>query len=193
MIRPCSSCSPPSLPLPTCTPQLPPWPLRRPRRSRISQNTSPIPDPTGSSAPPGAAKRALIRRYLELDGIRQQIDSGSFLDRFAYPGGPLAGALAAGYGQTSFREAFTIPKAALLRAYAPRLHVWQREYESHVDQEYSEAEVRQIVVFLESNAGRRFVTGEQRIQAYVGTNTEKLLERILRQAEADLRGSPPQD
>jgi hypothetical protein len=137
--------------------------------------------------PPTPAKLALIQRYLRLTGTQQRIDSGSFLGRFTLPGGPLAQALMERQPEVSFRDMFAIPIAALRRAYEPHRHVWQEEYERHVNWEYTEDELRQIVAFLESDAGRHFLEGEWRMNAYVDTNTEELLEQIIREAEASLR------
>lgn len=93
----------------------------------------------------------------------------------------------------AFLDVFRIPMDALRRAYEPHRHVWQEAYESHVNWEYSEEELRQIVAFLESPAGRHFLTGEWRMNAYVGTNVEELLEQIIRQAERELRGARQQE
>lgn len=138
---------------------------------------------------PSPAKLALIRRYLQLNGTQRQIDTGSFLDRYAFPHGVLAQAMAARGGRATLRDMFTVPMDALRRAYAPHRQVWQQEYERHLNWEYSEDQLRQIVAFLESDAGRHFLVGEWRMNAYVGTGTEELLEQIVREAEASLRGS----
>jgi hypothetical protein len=121
--------------------------------------------------------------------MQRRIDTGSFLERFAMPGGPLTEAVEAGRERISFRELFEIPMAALRRAYEPHRHVWQEEYERHLNWEYTEDELRQIVSFLESDAGRHYLEGEWRMNAYIGTNTEDLLEQIIREAEADVRSS----
>lgn len=141
--------------------------------------------------PPSASKLDLIRRYLRVTGLQRRIDTGSFLERFAMPGGRLTKAVAAGRDTISFRDAFRIPMAALLRAYEPHRHVWHEEYERHLNWEYTEDELLQIVSFLESDAGRHYLEGEWRMNAYIGTNTEDLLEQIVREAEADVRSSSP--
>jgi hypothetical protein len=137
--------------------------------------------------PPSPAKLELIRRYLRLTGTQQRIDSGSFLQPIAVPGGPLSQPMVELQPDVSFRDMFTIPMAALLRAYQPHRHVWQEEYERHVNWEYGEDELRQIVAFLGSGAGQHFLEGERRMNAYVGTNTEELLEQIVSEAQAILR------
>lgn len=141
--------------------------------------------------PPSPAKLELIRRYQRLTGMQRQIDRGSFLERFAIPGGPLTEAVSSRGGTVTLRDMFELPMAALRRAYEPHRHVWQEEYERHLNWEYTEDELRQIVAFLESDVGQHFLTGEWRMSAYVGTNTEELLEQIVRQAEAELRSSIP--
>lgn len=141
--------------------------------------------------PPSAAKRELIRAYLRLTGLQRRIDSGSFLEPHAFPGGLLTQAMTARGGQVTFRDMFEIPMAALRRAYEPHRHVWQEEYERHLNWEYTEDELRQIVAFLDSAAGRHFLEGQWRMNAYVGTNTEDLEQQIVRDAEAELRSGAP--
>lgn len=143
--------------------------------------------------PPSPAKLELIRRYLRLTGTQRRIDSGSFLERYAFPGGRLSEAMAERGGEITFHDLFDIPMAALRRAYEPHRQVWQEEYERHVNWEYTEDELREIVAFLETNAGRHFLDGEWRMNAYVGTNTEELLEQIIREAEASVRSAERQD
>jgi len=139
--------------------------------------------------PPSATKLELIRRYLQATGMQRRIDTGSFLERFAMPGGPLTEAATTGRSEISFRDLFEIPMAALRRAYEPHRHVWQEEYERHLNWEYTEDELRQIVAFLESDTGQHYLEGEWRMNAYIGTNTEDLLDQIVQQAEAELRSS----
>jgi hypothetical protein len=145
-----------------------------------------------NEAPPSAAKLELIRRYLRLTGLQRRIDSGSFLEHYALLGGPLTQAMG-DRGAISFSDIFEIPMAALRRAYEPHRHVWQEEYERHLNWEYTEDELRQIVAFLEGNAGRHFLEGEWRMNAYVGTNTEDLEAQIVREAGASLRAGAARD
>jgi hypothetical protein len=167
---------------------LPATPRDAAERSTDQEDRS-LDAPTGSENPPSPSKLALIRRYLELNGTQRRIDTGSFLEGYALPDGRLSQALGARGGQATLRELFTTPMDALRRAYEPHRQVWQQEYERHVNWEYSEVELREIVTFLESRAGRHFLTGEWRMNAYVGTNTEELLEQIVRTAETELRSS----
>jgi hypothetical protein len=152
-----------------------------------SQNAASIEEP------PGPAKLDLIRRYLRATGMQRQIDTGSFLERFALPGGPLTEALASRGDSVSIRDMFAIPIDALRRAYEPHRQVWQEEYERHLNWEYTEEELGQIVTFLESDAGQHYLEGDWRMRAYVWTNTEELLEQIVRDAEVILRSQNQAD
>jgi hypothetical protein len=141
--------------------------------------------------PPSAAKLELIRRFLIANGTQGEIDTGSFLQQFALPGSPLCMAAAAGSPAITLREAFVLPMSALLGAYEQHRATWQSEYERHVNWEFGEEELSVIVRFLESPAGEHFLEGRWRMGAYVGTNTEDLLEQIVAEAEAALRERTP--
>jgi hypothetical protein len=67
--------------------------------------------------PPSATKLALIRRFLVANGTQAEIDSGSFLQRFAFPGSPLAVLAATSSRDITSRETFEMPMKALLKAY----------------------------------------------------------------------------
>ena len=136
--------------------------------------------------PPSVAKLALIRRFLVANGTQAEIDSGSFLQRFALPGNALSAA-ASETRPVTLREAFELPMAALLTAYEKHRATWQEEYESHVNWEFETEELSSIVAFLESPAGEHFLEGRWRMGAYVGTNTEELVEQIIGEAETALR------
>lgn len=140
--------------------------------------------------PPSPSKLALIRRFLELNGTQHEIDTGSFLERYAMPGGPLL-EMNALDGQPApietFQGAFEKPLNALAQAYAKHRQTWQEEYENHVNWEFSEGELRTIVSFLEGKPGQHFLEGRWRMEAYVGTNTEELIEQIVAEAEQRLQ------
>jgi len=138
--------------------------------------------------PPSASKLDLIRRFLRAAGIQQQIDTGSFLDRFAFPGSPLVASAA--FDGCTFREAGKRAFGALREAYAKHRNFWQDEYESHVNWEFTEAELEEIVAFLERPAGKHYLEGRWRMDAYIGTNTEDLIEDIICEAKAALAGDP---
>jgi hypothetical protein len=86
----------------------------------------------------------------------------------------------------SLGESFARRRTALINAYARHRVEYQREYESHVNWEFTEDELREIVGFLERPVGRHFLDGRWRMDAYVGTNTEELEEQIVREAMAAL-------
>lgn len=132
--------------------------------------------------PPGPSKLDLIRRFLQAAGLQHRIDNGSFLERYAIPGGPVF--TSAARDGATLRDAFDAASAALRTAYEKHRHVWQEEYESHVNWEFTEEELREIVTFLESPVGQHFLEGRWRMDAYIGTNTEELTEQIVREAEA---------
>ncbi len=133
---------------------------------------------------PSPAKRALIGRYLAASGLQTRIDSGAFLDHLAFPGGPLTGLLPE---QVSLRDFFTGPMGALKQAYEKHRDIWQEEYESHVDGMFGEDELLQVVNFLESPSGRLYLDAQWRMDAYIETNTEAVVEHIVAEAQASLR------
>jgi hypothetical protein len=127
-----------------------------------------------SEVPPSPSKLDLIRRFLRATGLQSEIDTGSFLRRYAL--GEL-------FVDVKLREALK----ALGAAYLKHRDTWQAEYEDHVHWEFSEAELVQIVTFLESGAGQHLLEGRLRIDAYIGTNTEDLIEEIVMEAVKALR------
>lgn len=137
--------------------------------------------------PPSPAKLGLIRRFLVANGTQAEIDSGSFLQRYAMPGSELFRIAASASGEVTFREAFELPMNALLKAYEQHRATWQDEYETHLNWEFNEEELSSIVSFLESPAGKHFLEGSWRMNAYINTNTEDLIEQIIAEAEANLR------
>jgi hypothetical protein len=134
---------------------------------------------------PSPAKRALIHRFLVANGSQAKIDSGTFLDHLAFPGGPLTGLLPE---QVSLQEFFTGPMGALKQAYESHRDIWQEEYESHVDAMFGEEELLQVVDFLESPSGRLYLDASWRMDAYIETNTEAVVEHIVAEARKSLKG-----
>jgi len=137
--------------------------------------------------PPSDTKKALIHRYLIASGRQADIDRGKFVERVAVIGQPVFAAAAE--GGATIREAFDTAFAALREAYEPHRAVWQEEYESHLNWEYSEEELAQIVAFLESPAGQHHLEGSWRMNAYIGTNTEELVEKIVGEAVDAVKAS----
>jgi len=134
---------------------------------------------------PSPAKVELIRRFLKATGIQKKIDTGSFLERHAFIGGQLLASAAEADGMT-FKRAVESAFGALRTAYEPRRHVWQEEYESHLNWEFTEAELERIVAFMEAPEGQHFLEGRWRMDAYISTNTEHLVEEIVTDAQAAL-------
>ena len=134
---------------------------------------------------PSPAKRSLIRRYLAASGSQDMIDSGTFLDHLAGPGGPLSDLLPA---KASLEDHFALPLKALKQAYQKHREIWQEEYESHVDGMFEEDELSQVVDFLESPSGRRYLDARWRMDAYIETNTEAVVEHIVAEAREVLKG-----
>lgn len=131
--------------------------------------------------PPSAAKLSLIRRYLRAIGVQRQLDTGSLLERYAWPGGPVRAA-----GGESLLGDLGRQIEALREAYEPYRAEYQRAYESHVNWEFTEEELVEIVGFLEAPVGQHFLDGRWRMDAYVQTEMEELEERIVREAIARL-------
>jgi len=134
--------------------------------------------------PPSTSKLELIREFLRLNGTQAEIDSGSFLHRHALPGGALV-PLVPGPAPNPV-PAMQAAIEALEAAYHPHRRVWQEEYEEHVNWEFTERELQALVNFLESDVGRHFLEGRWRMNAYVGTNTEPLVEQIVAAAQESL-------
>ncbi|UXC90146.1 MULTISPECIES: DUF2059 domain-containing protein [unclassified Sphingobium] len=131
--------------------------------------------------PPSSHKLDLIRRFLVASGIQQQIDRGKFVERFGIPGGHIY-KCAAERGAT-FGGAVDTSLVVLRSAYEKHRHIWQEEYENHVNWEFTESELEQVVAFLEAPVGQHFLEGRWRMDAYIGTNTEELVEQIIEEAE----------
>ena len=138
------------------------------------------------ATPANATKLSLIRRYLRAIGRQDQLDTGSFLERYAIPFGPMSQALKARDPTETLKGGFEKRMRALTNAYAKYRVEYQQAYEDHVNWEFTEAELTAIVGFLESPVGKHFLDGRTRMDAYVGTNTEDLEAQIVREAIANL-------
>lgn len=137
--------------------------------------------------PPSPTKLALIRRFLIANGTQAAIDTGKFLERFAFPGSPLSIVATGRSAEITLAQAFQQPMKALMTAYEKYRSTWQDEYETHVNWEFGEEELSLIVGFLEGASGQHFLEGRWRMDAYVGANTEGLVEQIIAEAETALR------
>jgi hypothetical protein len=137
--------------------------------------------------PASLAKLALIRRFMKAIGLQDKLDTGSFLERYAVPGGPMS---TISSGQTlseTLSGSFEKGMTALRDAYAPHRAEYQKAYEDHLNWEFTETELTEIVGFLERPVGQHYLDGRWRMEAYVATNTEDLEARIVAEAQANLR------
>jgi hypothetical protein len=137
--------------------------------------------------PASLAKLVLIRRFMKAIGLQDKLDTGSFLERYAVPGGPM---WTISSGQTlgeTLSGGFERRMTALRDAYAQHRAEYQEAYEDHLNWEFTETELTEIVGFLERPVGQHYLDGRWRMEAYVGTNTEDLEARIVSEAQANLR------
>lgn len=159
----------------------------QPAMGAPTQSSSGLAPAAQINTPASPAKARLIRRYLELIGVQHEIDTGSFLERHALPGGPMwQDATTQTLKAETFMGALEARISALKKSYAKHRLTYQQAYESHVNWEFTEAELVQIVSFLEQPVGKHFLDGRWRMDAYVGTNTEKLEQQIVTEARASL-------
>jgi hypothetical protein len=136
--------------------------------------------------PASPSKLLLIHRFLRAIGKQDQLDTGSFLERYAIPGGPMWQVSNGQVLTEDLKGGFEKRMAALTTAYGKHRATYQQAHESHVNWEFTEAELAQIVVFLESPVGKHFLDGRWRMDAYVGTDTKAMEEQIVKEAIASL-------
>lgn len=136
---------------------------------------------------PNPAKLELIRQFLDLIGIQHQLDTGSFLERYAMPGGPMWAATPGEPLQEALADGFRIRFEALKMAYARRRAAYQQDYEDHLNWEFTEDELREIVAFLSKPVGKHYLDGRWRMEAYTRTNTEEMDEDIVKEALASFK------
>ncbi|MDI1294614.1 MAG: hypothetical protein PSY12_01775 [bacterium] len=150
----------------------------------------PMPSETTPSAqieePPNLSKLQLIKRFLHAIGLQDQLDTGSFLGRYAMPGGAMWEARSGEVLTESIASGFDVRFKALKAAYAKRQSLYQQAYEDHLNWEFSEAELREIVTFLEKPVGQHYLDGRWRMEAYTNTNTEDMEAEIVNEAAASL-------
>ena len=131
--------------------------------------------------PPSAEKQELIHRFMRASGLQAKLDSGSFLERYV-----MIPELdwKKGRSTTTIIEALTGPIEALKSVYEKYRPEYQEAYESHINWEFTEDELRQMVAFLESPVGQHYLDGTWRMEAYTGTNMEEIQERLVKEAVA---------
>jgi hypothetical protein len=121
-----------------------------------------------------------------LIGRQAELDSGSFLERYAMPGGAMWQAAGGQPPEENLSEGLDKRLTALKSAYAKYRATFQRAYENHVNWEFTEEELIEIDAFLERPVGRHFLEGRWRMDAYVGSDTEALEQQIVKDALASL-------
>ncbi len=124
---------------------------------------------------------------MQLIGLQDRLDTGSFLERYAVPGGPMWAVTPAEAITENFADGFKVRVDALKAAYAKRRATYQRSYETHLNWEFTEAELNEINTFLGKPVGRHYLDGRWRMEAYTRTNTEDIEEDIVKEALASLK------
>ena len=131
--------------------------------------------------PPSAEKLALIREFMRVAGIQSRIDSGNSLERFA---------MVDQLGWQDPDEEVSILDAvfnrkrveALKSVYERYKSIYQEEIESHLNWEFTQAELREMVEFFGSPTGQHYFGGTWRMNAYTNTNLEEIEEQIVLEA-----------
>ena len=136
-------------------------------------------------SPPSPSKLGLIKRYLRAIGLQQKLDSGSFLERYAFLGGPMWEKSMTGPSET-LGGGFEKRMEALRAAYSKHRSEYQEAYEQHVNWEFTEAELAEIVNFLEKPVGKHYLEGRWRMDAYVHTDMEDTEAQIVKEAIASI-------
>ena len=134
-------------------------------------------------APPSEEKLALIRQFMTVVGIQSRLDSGSFLERYAFV--PELGWHDGGNEnrkESNLLDGLTGPIEALKAVYEEYRSVYQSEYEQHLNWEFTEDELRQMIVFFESSVGKHYLDGTWRMEAYIGTNMEETEQALVAKA-----------
>jgi hypothetical protein len=142
----------------------------------------------GIEAPPTEEKLALIRRFLTVVGIQSRLDSGSFLERYAF-------VLELGWHEGGVEDrtesnllgGLTGPIEALKDVYEKYRPVYQSEYEQHLNWEFTEDELRQMIAFFDSSVGKHYLDGTWRMEAYIGTNMEETEQALVAEAVQSYR------
>lgn len=131
---------------------------------------------------PSPLKLQLIKRFMHAIGLQDQLDTGSFLERYAIPGGPMWKVASGEVLAEDLTSGFKVRFNALKAAYEKRRSVYQKAYEDHLNWEFTEIELSEIVTFLEKPIGQHYLDGRWRMEAYTNTNTEDMEAEILTEA-----------
>jgi len=120
-------------------------------------------------------------------GLQDQIDTGSFLQRYAIPGGPMWKVTSGKALTEDLTGGFHVRFEALKAAYEKRRSVYRQAYEDHLNWEFTETELSEIVTFLETPVGQHYLDGRWRMEAYTTTNTEDMEAEIVKEATDSLQ------
>lgn len=130
-------------------------------------------------APPSAEKLQLIRHFMRASGLQGRLESGTFLERYAlipelnwHEGRPTITLLDAVIG----------PIDTLKSVYEKYRSTYEEAFESHINWEFTDDELREMIAFLESPAGQHYLDGTWRMEAYIGTTLEETEEALVREA-----------
>ncbi|HEU4650914.1 MAG TPA: DUF2059 domain-containing protein [Croceibacterium sp.] len=141
-----------------------------------------------NETPPSAEKQKLIGRFMRASGLQAKLDNGSFLHRYA--------SISELHWHDEDRKVSLLdaitnpgPVRALKTVYEKYRQEYQEAYESHINWEYTEDELRQMAVFLESPAGQHYLHGTWRTDAYTSTNMEETEEVLVNEAVALYRST----
>ncbi|MBX7534031.1 DUF2059 domain-containing protein [Qipengyuania sp. 1XM1-15A] len=135
-----------------------------------------------NETPPSGEKLELIKRFMTVVGIQSRLDSGSFLEQYAF-----IAELGWHEGEVEISEALTGPVEALKAEYEKYRSIYQSEYEQHLNWEFTEDELRQMVAFFETPVGRHYLAGSWRMEAYIGTNMEETEQALVAEAVKSYR------
>lgn len=102
------------------------------------------------------------------------------------PGGPMWHASSGEILTENISSGFELRFKALKAAYEKRRAIYQQTYEDHLNWEFTETELKEIVTFLEKPVGQHYLEGRWRMEAYTNTNTEDMETEIVKEAAASL-------
>lgn len=138
--------------------------------------------------PPTEEKLELIRRFMVVVGIQSRLDSGSFLERYAFL--PEFAWHESGVEKGTESDpsgCLTGPIQALKAVFEKYRPVYQSEYEQHLNWEFTEDELRQMIAFFDSPVGKHYLDGTWRMEAYIGTNIEETEQALVAEAVQSYR------
>lgn len=138
--------------------------------------------------PPTEEKLELIRRFMTVVGIQSRLDSGRFLERYAFV--PELGWHEVGSEdriESNLLDGLTGRIEALKAVYERYRPAYQSEYEEHLNWEFTEDELKQMIAFFDSAVGQHYLDGTWRMEAYIGTNMEETEQALVAEAVQSYR------